>query len=425
MKKLNKLLITASALGFASFSTMTYAQQNLPIVCAGYVKPKTQLLGERAGKRMQKAYEVFLNEELDEKERTNQTIEMLREIEAKEPFDRASIDRFLGQILVQQENQEEEALKLLVSAADKAVLNDKDQADLLMLVGNLSLQEENYDSAVKYYQKWMDYTCKEDPETYTRMAKAYVEMKEYNKVLTAADKAIALYEEPNKNPYALKIAAYVELKDFNGAVEVGETLVELFPSEDRWWTTLGMFYMMVEDYKKALATFALAHKQGYLTKKSHFKTLVNLYAANDVPYKSAELTIKYMDEGMLDSGVEDLAGLANTLQLAREYKQAAKYYGLAATKGSDPDHFRKQGVLLLTSEDYRGAIEALNKALENGIEDEGKVHFSLMEAHFYAGNFRQADVHANEAKKDPSLRRNANAWLPYIKQKADNRGIRL
>jgi tetratricopeptide (TPR) repeat protein len=183
--------------------------------------------------------------------------------------------------------------------------------------------------------------------------------------------------------------------------------------------------MLTEDYSKALSTFALAYHQGYLTKKSEFRALVQLYASSDVPFKAAQLQIKYMKSGLLDDNATDLAGLANTLQLAREYTEAAKYYGQAAAKSGDADYYRKQGVLLLTAEDYKGAIAALNKSLESGVDTEGKVHFSLMEANFYTGNYRQANVHANEAKKDPSLRRNALAWIPYIKQKADNRGIKL
>lgn len=425
MKKLNKILITAGALAFGSYSTLAMAQQALPIDCPGYTQPKTRLLGERAGKKLQSAYEVYLNEEIEEKTRIRQAVEMLREIEPKEPFDIATVDRFMGQLLVSEEGKQLESLQLLTSSAELNVLNDKDQADMLKLVGDLSLQEEKYPNAVKWYKKWMEFTCKEDPDIYLRMAKSYTEMKEYDNVLLVADKAIELYEKPNKNPYALKINAYHEKKDYKGAVSVAEVLVELFPEEKNWWSQLGFFYMLTEDYEKALSTFALAHHQGYLTKKSEFRALVQLYASSDVPFKAAELQIKYMKSGMLDDNATDLAGLANTLQLAREYSEAAKYYGQAAAKSGDADYYRKQGVLLLTAEDYKGAITALNKSLESGIDTEGKVHFSLMEANFYTGNFRQANVHANEAKKDPSLRRNALAWIPYIKQKADNRGIKL
>lgn len=425
MKKLNKILIAAGAVLIGSYSSVSFAQQSLPIACPGYEPAKTQLLGERAGKKLQKAYETYLNEELEEKSRVQEAITMLREIEAKEPFDIATVNKFLGQLLVSEDNKEEEALRRLTEAVDLGVLNDKDQADLLKLVADFSIQEEKYEKAINYYEKWMDFTCKEDGDVYTRMAKAYTEMKAYDKVLTIADKAIATYPEPNKNPYALKINAYHEMKRYDGAVAVAEILVELFPGEKNWWSQLGFFYMLTEDYEKALATFSLAYKQGYLTKKSEFKALVQLYGSSDVPYKSAVLQRKYIDSGMLESEATDLASMANSLQLAREYKEAAKVYGQAAVKSGDADYYRKQGVLLLTAEDYKGAIAALNKSIENGTDAEGKVHFSLMEANFYVGNYRKAFEHATEARKDSTMRRNASAWIPYIKQKAENRGIKI
>lgn len=39
-------------------------------------------------------------------------------------------------------------------------------------------------------------------------------------------------------------------------------------------------------------------------------------------------------------------------------------------------------------EDYKGVIKVLNNVLVCGIEDVGKVYFSLMEVNFYVGNFK-------------------------------------
>ena len=105
--------------------------------------------------------------------------------------------------------------------------------------------------------------------------------------------------------------------------------------------------------------------------------------------------------------------------------QLAHKHAKAAAKSSDPEHYRKQGTLLMAAEDYKGAIKALENALDRGIDKPAKVHFSLMEANFYAGNFKAAYKHVVEAKKDRSMRRNASAWEPYIKEKAKNRGISI
>jgi uncharacterized protein HemY len=424
MKKLSNHLKTTlavcSLLTLGGASSVALAQQEAPIICPGYEQPKTQLLGERTGKRLQAAFEAY-NEE-----RVAEAVELLRDIEPREPFDKASVERFLGQILVSMEGDNfAEAAKLLESAANRKVLNDRDQADLLKLNGDLALQEEQYQKAVDWYYQWMDFTCKRDAKTYTKIAKVYTELKQYDKVIEAADKAIELAEEPDKNPYALKVNAFHETKNYPEAVKVAEVLVTIFPEEKSWWTQLGFFYMLVENYEKALSTFSLAYKQGYLTKTSEYKALIQLYASNEVPFKSAELHEKYMKAGLVEDDADDVATLANTLHQAKEFKKAADAYARAGAMDNDPEHYRKEGALRLTAEDYKGAIVALNKALELGTDEVAKVHFSLMEANFYSNNFRQAKVHADEAKKDPTLRRNANAWIPYIEGKAKNRGIRL
>lgn len=424
MKKLSNHLKTTiavvSLLTLGGASSVALAQQSAPIICPGYEQPKTQLLGERTGKRLQAAFEAY-NED-----RVAEAVELLRDIEPKEPFDTASVERFLGQILVSMDSKNmTEAAKLLESAANRKVLNDRDQADLLKLNGDIALQEEQYEKAVDWYYQWMDFTCKRDAKTYTKIAKVYTELQQYDKVLEAADKAIELAEAPDKNPYALKVNAFHERKNYQGAVEVAEVLVTLFPEEKSWWTQLGFFYMLVENYEKALSTFSLAYKQGFLTKTSEYKALIQLYASNEVPYKSAELHEKYMKAGSVEADADDVATLANSLHQAKEFKKAADAYARAGGMDNDPEHFRKEGSLRLTAEDYKGAIAALDKALELGVDEVGKVHFSLMEAHFYNNDFRQANVHAEEAKKDATLRRNANAWIPYIEGKAKNRGIRL
>jgi tetratricopeptide (TPR) repeat protein len=88
-----------------------------------------------------------------------------------------------------------------------------------------------------------------------------------------ADKAIALYEEPNKNPYVLKLTSFYERKMFPETVLVAEELVRKFPETPNWWTQLGFFYLLIEDYKKGLSTFELAYMQDYLKKEQEIKTL--------------------------------------------------------------------------------------------------------------------------------------------------------
>lgn len=410
---------TVIAVGLSAFSASSYAQATAAVVCPGYKPGKTSIPGERVGKKIQKAFEAYSNDQVDE------AISLLKEIETSQTFDRAYTDRFLGNLLAAKEGAAKEALGYLARAAAPGVLNDTEQASTLRLVADLNMQEKQYNQAIDGYQKWMDFTCKQDPQVFVRISQAYYETKQLAKMVEPADKAIALFDKPNKNPYVLKMTSYYERKMYPQAVKVAETLVKTFPDNKQWWNQLGMFYMLVEDYKKALSTFELSYDQGYLDKESQIKALAQLYATSNIPHKSAMILEKYLKSGLLKKDAKMYSALANTLHQAKDIKKAAFYYGKAAELSKDPEHYRKQGTLLLSAEDYKGALVALKKAIDAGSKKAGRIQMAMMEANFYQGKFKQAYVHVQAAKKDKATARSAKSWEPYIKEKAKNRGIRL
>lgn len=422
IKRANKpllKLIASSLLVVGSLAANSVSAQVLAVACSGYKQGPTKIPGQRVGKKVQRAFEAYDSDQVDE------AITILGEIESSDEFDQAYVYRFLGNLLAAKDGKAKESLGYLKQAVEKKVLNDSEHASTLRLVADLNMQEKQYKEAIKWYDQWMAFTCKEDADVYTRQAQAYYETKQLAKMIAPADKAIALYEKPNKNPYVLKMTSYYDRKMYPQTIQVAETLVRLFPETKQWWTQLGFFYMLVEDYAKALQTFELAYLQGYLEKASEIKALVQLYATNEIPYKSAVLFEKYMNSGLLKKDAANLAGVANFWHRAKEYVKAAKYYGEAAAISSDPEHFSKQGTLLLGAEKYSAAITALEKSLDSGAKKKGFVHMAIMEAYFYQGKFREAYKHIKEAGKYKATARNAEAWEAYIKEKAKNRGMKI
>jgi tetratricopeptide (TPR) repeat protein len=434
MKNLIKFTAIAATLSASFvFSNGVYAQEGeaaakkpaapvLPVMCPGYKPGKTNLPGERTGKKVAKAFEAY-NQDL-----TDEAIEILLDISTNDAFDKAYVNRFVGNIMAAAKGRQKEALVKLTAAVDPKELNDREHADTLRLLGDLNLQEKEYRTALKWYNAWMDFTCKEDPAIYTRITQAHYELKELDKMVDPANKAIALYAKegkPNKNPYVLKLTSFYERKMYPQTVLVAEELVRNFPDNKQWWSQLGFFYMLVEDYKKALSTFEVAYQEGFLEKVSQIKAMAQLYSTNDMPYKAAKLLEKHIDSGLIEKNETSYSQLANAYHSAKYHSQAAKYYGIAAKFENNPEMFRKQGILLIAAEDFKGAVVALENAIEAGAEDPARIHFSLMEANFYQNKFRTAYKHALEAKKSPAMRRNANAWTPYIKEKAKNRGITI
>jgi tetratricopeptide (TPR) repeat protein len=418
-----KSLLVSGAFALTGFiSTGAQAQlTNAPVVCPGYEVQPTKIVGERVGKKIQKAFEFYTTDMVSE------AIEELRDIKTKNEFDRAYTDRFLGNILAVSKDKDnsKEALALLTRAAEPGVLSALEQSETMRNVADLNLQEQNFEEAIVWYNRWLDYTCKEEPVVYLRIASSYFSSKQMDKVIAPADKAIALYEKPEKNAYILKMSSFVERKMFDEAIDVAETLLQIFPEDQRSWKQLGYYYMQVENYPKALSTFEMAHGQGFLTKENEVKVLAQLYSTNEIPHRAAVIQEKYLDNGLIKTTKESLSAAANSWHQAREYRKAAKFYGQAAKLADDAGLYRKQGGLLLTAEDYKGAVAALEKAVSMGVSNEGQVQMDLMQANFHQGKFKAAYKHMLEAKKDRNAARSARAWESYIKEKAKNRGINI
>jgi len=395
-------------------------------VAAGAEKEKkkrqTHLVGPSVGKKVAKAFELYSAEPSD----IDGALVILLDIDTKKDYDSAYVDRFIAVMYATKGDNEKKAIEYLQKAIAPDILNESDQAESLKLIADLQLQTKKYRDALKNYKAWMDFTGKEDAMTWTKITQAHYALKELDKMIVPADKAIALQgDKPNQNPYILKITSYYERKMYNKAVKVLETVVQIFPEEKRWWTQLGNFYMLTENYPKALATFQLAYKQGFLEKESEIKTLANLYASNGIPYQSAKLFEKHIASGLVKRDDQSLSRLANSWHAAQNIGKAAKYYGELAKMTSKAKYYRKQGMLLKQDEQFDNAVVAFKKALEIDKKNSGQIQMALAESYFYLEKYKESYAAINEAMKDPKSRRSAKAWISFIKDTAQRKNVKI
>ena len=169
----------------------------------------------------------------------------------------------------------------------------------------------------------------------------------------------------------------------------------------------------------------MAYDQGYLTKPAEITALSQLYSMNDIPIKAAKVLEKHVKSGFVKKDDKVLRSIASSYQQAKEFKEAADYYGQSASLSSDPDSYQRQGTMLNANEEYTKAIVAFQKALDAGSDKKGSVNLAMMQASFDKGDYKAANKYVLEAKKDKKTERRARSWEPYIKEKAKNRGIKL
>jgi tetratricopeptide (TPR) repeat protein len=416
LKKLTSALVILTALGVTAMSVNAAVQPNMAKVEERKAR-KTQIVGERVGKTLVKAFDLYNEEKLDE------AIAALLDVSSSNEFDTATLNRFLGNLYATKD--EKQAIKYLTLAVKPDVLTFSDQSTSMKLLADMLLQDKQYQKAIKAYEDWIMFTGEQNSDAYMRIANAYYLMNQYDKVLSPADDAIRFAPKPIEGPYQLKMAALYELKKYKELVSVVEIMVQLFPENKQFWVYLGNFYTLTEEYGKALSTLQLAYAQGYLEKDSEVRMLAQMYANNNIPYKAATTMEKHMKSGLVKRDKTNLTFIASNYQSAREFARAAEYYGELAKLTNDADAYRRQGSAYSAVQRYNDAIVAYDKALSMNVDKQSSVYMSLVDAYFYQKKYKEAYAALMNAKKDPAMSRQVRSWESYIKDKAKQKGISL
>jgi len=202
MKKLSLLTSALMVAAVVSFTVPAMAQVTLTDADRARIEErksrKTQLPGERVGRGVTKAFELYNEEKVDE------ALKVLLEIRGGNDFDNAFLARFIGNLYAQKDPKQ--AIKYLEQATKPDVLSFADQASSLKLVADLQSMENMHREAIKNYESWLRFTGENDADVYLRIANAYYQLQDYQKVLVPIDNAIRYAREPNKQHYMLKMA---------------------------------------------------------------------------------------------------------------------------------------------------------------------------------------------------------------------------
>ncbi|RUO73483.1 tetratricopeptide repeat protein [Idiomarina ramblicola] len=422
-----------SALAFVSVMSMTTSQASAQDL--GFNIPDEDTVEAQKDARDNKAASQSIGRaimdafDLYEEEKIKEAILVLEDQDPSDGYDSAYLGRFLGNLYAADERLSD-ALRVLKDSVDQDVLGWSDQAAALKLVGQISLQEENYEQSLEYLKKWVQFTGERDPQVFLYMANAHYQMKNFEEIIPFAEASLQAAEKPEKNVYTLMMASYYERKMYPQAIDVLEEGLNKLPAVTTWWAQLAQFYMLEENLAKSLQTMEIAYMAGYLDTESQYKMLVQLYDNEGVPYKAATTMEKHVEAGDIEGTAKNYASMANSFHRAKSLDKAVSWYQRAAEAASDDDnkgeYYRKQGNLMLLNEQYIAATDPLKKALDYlERSEEGRVYMSLAEAYFYGGDYRQAMRYVDEAATFDGQRRSARSWKGYIKSTAERKGIDL
>lgn len=382
---------------------------------------KAGLLSERVHRDLTRAYDAI------SAERWQDAIAAVNAVLARgnlNDYERAVAIQLRGHVHAAQ-GRYGEALKDFEEVIRLNQLPNPQHFQLMYQTAQIYIMQEQYERGLRRLDEWLQYTDTIPVGAFELQAVAYSQLGRYREAIEAIDRAIALSDKPKEQWFQLKVAMHFELKEYAQAARVLELLIERDPTRKNYWVQLASSYLAQEGSEqqkkqnemRALAVMALAHRMGLLDRESEWIQLYQLYAANEIPYKAAQILEEALSKRIVEPNRKRLEDLANSWAAARELDKALEAYGRAAAYASDGKIDLQRGFILVDLERWAEAEEALAAALrKGGIDRPCNAQLLLGMTQFEQGKMSAAQRSFTEAASDERCRSAASQWLRHLEE---------
>ena len=268
--------------------------------------------------------------------------------------------------------------------------------------------------AVQVLQSWFEHAGQPSAEAHFLLGVAHVQLQRYRQAIAPLERAIEAAGSADENWYQTLLAAHYELGDYRGCARVLEKMVRLFPDREYWQQLAGVYLALQRD-ERALTTFELAYRQGWLSREQDLLQLTQLYLGRGIPYKAARLLETEMERGRIGTGVRNLELLAGAWDAARERVRATAVYQRAMRAGGDAVIGLYLADLYIQDERWQDAAQVLEATLKrDGLSEPGDAWLLLGVAHYEEGSLDLARRAFDEAARFEAARAAAQDWLQHL-----------
>ncbi len=303
-----------------------------------------------------------------------------------------------------------------------ALPNLANQGMLYSLAG-LYANEGQFQKAIDTMSTWFSYAEEPVPaDAYMLVGSSYAQTEQLGDALPYVQEANARAETPNESWRMLELSIYFDptLMDYEAAVELLSEMVVLWPDRARYWEMLASAYLELEDDPNALATLMVAYKQGMVEEAPKLLNLVRLNLFLELPYEAGQILETEIASGRIEESSENLELLLSAWESAREYARAVAVIDKLAPLSDDGEHYMRKAQLLAEQADWSAVIEATGRALAvGGLEATGQALVLKGMAHAELSEFDLALAAFDEARDyEDAARRNADAWIEYVRDRS-------
>ncbi|WP_339774565.1 tetratricopeptide repeat protein [uncultured Methylophaga sp.] len=281
-------------------------------------------------------------------------------------------------------------------------------------LAQLLISDGAYQKGIDLLTQWLNKESQANSSAYVLLATAYYQINQFTNAVEAIRTAIQRDNSPKENWYRLQLSAHMEMQQYNQAINVLEILIERFPINKTYWDQLAALYAQQDKRLTSLAVQMLA-KRLNLGDKDTVLRLANMYRYLNIPYKSAQLLQKSMDDGVVERNFKNLESLADSWLAARENENATQVLARMQSMDSSGETDLKLARVFISMEQWDEAAGPLQQSLEKLPEAKrGQAWMLSGMVNYHLGNMQQSEQHLNRALAYTEVRNQASQWLRHL-----------
>lgn len=353
-------------------------------------------------------------QQLQQEEQFREAIDKLTSLAPKQAYDQAFVARMLG-VLYWQNQDPQNAIAQLTQAVNSGLLVDKQAWTTQRMLADILLSTEQYQQALPHYYQLL--SSPPEPEKVVALwlliTQIHYQLTQWQKVLSGVKNYAQVADANTKPILSMTLGAQLGLKRWDGALTTLAKLIALEPNHKAWWQQTYGIQLRQNRPKDALATLALAKRQGIALKPAELKTLAQLYAQQGIPERAAKIYADlWQSQTQEQRDPELLATQAIYWQQAKEWQEALTTWQQAAEL--DNRHRWPLAQLLIQEKRYEQALAELERVNPND-KNAAETELAKARTHYKLKAFDKALHYAKRADHIESTASSRN-WIAYLSQ---------
>ncbi len=430
MKKSNLIFAVCTSL-LLVFSSAHAQRKN--DACDKTKPRRTPAMKEAVYRELGKAAELAAPEaekgKPEPKPNLNGALEILRRVEKKcegdacNKYEKASIYNYFGWIYYAKEDMRNSIKYYSLLVQQSPDIPHGLEVQTLSTLAKLNMQEERFDEALKFLNKWMEASCEPDSEMFQLRANIHYFRDDKVNSLKDITKAVQMEESAGKIPkeswWGLQKALLLDKEDYRTALPILIKMVREYPKVPTW-DQLSTVYGILEQEDNQRNALDALYSMGGFTKENQYIKLAYLYIGAEYPWKGAKLLQEGLDKKIIKATSNNLRTLAQAYAAAQEIDKSIPVMERAAASSDSGDIYAQLIGLYLNKDDFNKAIASGKKAIEKkNLRRPGEVHLNMGIAYFEQKKFDSAVSAFKKAKEYDSTARLASNWQRHAENEKE------